>query len=132
MPVSKPSELPADGDGRWPGIGFPSTRWGDMEVGYTKVDPLDATAVYEGLPGAVCQCPHYGYVFSGQIRCTYPGTDWPDEIAVTGEAYFFPAGHILMYDEPSEILEFNPAFALEQLMLHIAAKARAAAEISAS
>jgi hypothetical protein len=127
MPVSKPSELPADGDGRWPGIPFPSVRWGDMEVGYTVVhEASDATPVYEGLPGKVCPCPHYGYVFKGAMRCTYPDTDWPDEVARAGDAYFFPAGHIIKYDEASEVLELNPAFALEQLMLHIARQAKGA------
>ena len=126
MPVSKPQDLPADGDGRWPGIGFPSVRWGDMEVGYTTVkEPLDCTDVYHGLPGSVCQCPHYGYMLSGRLRCVYPGADWPDEVAVTGDIYFFPAGHILIYDEPSEVVEINPADALVRLMKHIEAQANA-------
>ena len=121
MPVSKPAELPEGGGGRWPhtGEGFRSARWGDLEVGYTTAGPLDCTPVYAGLPGGVCQCPHYGYVFRGTLRCTFPGTDRPDEVATAGDAYYFPAGHVLMYDEPSEVLEFNPAAALADLMDHI-------------
>jgi hypothetical protein len=30
--------------------------------------------------------------------------------------YFFPAGHILIYPEPTKALELNPAFALQQCM----------------
>ena len=41
------------------------------------------------LPGGVCQCPHYGYMFKGRLRCEYPGTDWPDEVAETGDALLF-------------------------------------------
>lgn len=128
MPVSKPSELPKGGGGRWPlcGAGFRSERWDDLEVGFTTCDPADHTLLYEGLPGGVCPCPHYGYVFTGRIRCRYPGSDRPDEVAEAGDAYFFPAGHVLIYEEPTEALELNPAGALQTLMDHIEAKARAA------
>jgi hypothetical protein len=127
MPVSKPNELPAGGGGRWPlcGRGFRSVHWGDMEVGLTSCAPGDHTAAYQGLPGGVCQCPHYGYVFTGRIRCVYPGTGWPDEIAESGEAYFFPAGHALIYEADTEALELNPAAALQTVMDHFEALARA-------
>lgn len=129
MPVSKPTDLPPGGGGRWPhtGEGFRSARWGDLEVGYTTAGPLDCTPVYAGLPGGVCPCPHYGYVFTGRLRCTYPGTDRPDEVAEAGDAYYFPAGHVLIYDEPSEVLELNPAAALADLMDHIERLASGAA-----
>ena len=96
MPVSRPADLPVGGGGRWPicGSGFRSAQWGDMEVGYTTTGVADHAPIYQGLPGGVCQCPHYGYVFTGRIRSRYPGTDWPDEVASAGEAYFFPAGHV--------------------------------------
>ena len=130
MPVSKPADLPRGGGGRWPicGTGFQSAQWGDMEVGYTVTGAGDHTDVYRGLPGGVCPCPHYGYVFSGRLRCRYPGTDWPDEVASAGDAYFFPAGHVLIYEEPSEVLELNPAAALQTLMDHIERLASGAAE----
>src|ERR1700730_14594940 len=96
--------------------GVPDGR--DMELGYTVAPPVDCTPGYQGLPGGVCQCPHYGYVFTGRMRAVYPGTDWPDEIAEAGDVYFFPAGHSLIYDEPSEVLELNPAAALQALMNH--------------
>ncbi len=119
MPVMKPTDLPQNGGGRWPHTGFRSVRWGDLEVGYTEVPAVDCTPVYKGLPGGVCQCPHYGYVFSGRMRAVYPGTDWPDEVAGAGDVYFFPAGHTVIYDEPSVVLELNPAAALEKLMDHV-------------
>jgi hypothetical protein len=72
----------------------------------------------------VCPVPHYGYVFEGRIRCRFPGSDWPDEVASTGEAYFFPAGHVLSYEEETEALELNPAAALQTLMDHIESLAR--------
>ena len=82
------------------------------------------TALYQGLAGGVCPCPHYGYVFEGRLRCRYPGTDWPDEIATTGDAYFFRSGHVLIYEEETKALELNPAAALQTLMDHIESLAR--------
>jgi hypothetical protein len=118
MPVSKPKDLPQNGGGRWPNTGFRSAQWGDMEVGYTEAPPVDCAPAYAGLPGGVCPCPHYGYVLQGRVRVRYPGTDWPDEVASTGELYFFPAGHTIEYEEHSEVIELNPAAALQGLMDH--------------
>lgn len=130
MPVSKLGDLPVGGGGRWPhcGSGFRSVQWGDMEVGFTITGVGDHTALYQGLPGGVCQCPHYGYVFKGRIRCRFPGTSRPDETAGEGEAYFFPAGHVLIYEEATEALELNPAAALQALMGHIESVACSHAE----
>jgi hypothetical protein len=118
MPVSKPHELPMNGGGRWPSTGFRSVQWGDMEIGFTVAPPVDCEFLGEGLPGGVCPCPHYGYVLKGRMRSRWPGTDWPDEVASAGEVYFFPAGHILSYEEDSEVLELNPAYALTTIMDH--------------
>jgi hypothetical protein len=100
-----------------------------MEVGLTTVAPIDPSPMYQGLPGGICICPHYGYVFSGRIRCVYPGTDWPDEIAVAGDAYFFNAGHYLIYEEETEHLELNPAHALQTIMNHLESVASAHSEL---
>ena len=121
MPHAKPDELPAGGGGRWPFAGemFRTVRWGDMEVGLTTIDqPLDCTESYQigGMAGGVCPCPHYGYIFSGTLRAVYPNTDEPDEVATAGEVYFFPAGHVLVYEEATKALEINPAYALGQCM----------------
>lgn len=122
MPHSRLDDLPNGGD-RWPAIGregYKTVKWGDMEVGLTTLSaPLDCTEHYKdgGLPGGVCPCPHYGYIFEGRLRCVYPGTDWPDEVAEAGEAYFFPAGHVLIYEtDNTRILELNPAHALQMVM----------------
>ena len=121
MPHARPEDLP-NAHARWPacwGDGYRIERWGDMEVALTTVhEPYDCTEQYKtgGLPGGVCPCPHYGYVFKGRMRARYPGTDWPDEVIEAGEAYFIPAGHVLIYEEASSVLEFNPAHALQTCM----------------
>ena len=122
MPHCKLEDIPNGGD-RWPAIGregFKTVQWGDMEVGYTTLHaPLDCTESYKfgGLPGGVCPCPHYGYLFEGRIRARYPDSDWPDEVIEAGETYFIPSGHVLIYEgEKTRCLELNPAHALQLCM----------------
>jgi len=120
MPHSRLENLRNAGE-RWPAVGqdgYKTEQWGDMEIGYTTVPPMDCTSFYAegGLPGGVCPCPHYGYIFEGRLRARYPGSDWPDEVIEAGEAYFIPSGHVLIYEEESRILELNPAHALQMCM----------------
>ena len=121
MPHSRLEDLP-NGGARWPALGyegFKTVQWGDMEIGYTTVHGfLDCTESYKhgGLPGGVCPCPHYGYVFEGTLRAKYPDSDWPDEVIKAGEAYFIPSGHVLIYEEATRCLELNPAHALQMCM----------------
>ncbi len=44
------------------------------------------------------------------------GSRQPDEVIEAGEAYFIPSGHVLIYEEPSRVLELNPAHALQTCM----------------
>jgi hypothetical protein len=122
MPHSRLEDLPNGGD-RWPALGrdgFKTVQWGDMEVGYTTLhSTLDCSESYKfgGLPGGVCPCPHYGYLFEGRIRARYPDSDWPDEVIEAGEAYFIPSGHVLIYEDPkTRCFELNPAHALQMCM----------------
>lgn len=62
-------------------------------------------------------------MFKGRLRCHYPTSVWDDEVASAGDAYYFRAGHVLIYEEPSEILELNPASPLNDLMDFLEAKA---------
>jgi hypothetical protein len=129
MPTIKLEDIP-DAGLRWPHASgkYQTMPMGDMEIGLTRAPAgLDCTESYKdgGLPGGVCPCPHYGYMFKGKLRCVYPGVDWPDEVAETGDVYFFEAGHILIYEEETVALELNPRHALTTCM---DAMARAAAK----
>lgn len=121
MPTMKLRDIPSAGV-RWkniPGDFYRTTQLGDMEVGFTSLPfPIDCSQTYKegGVAGGVCGCPHYGYVIKGKIRCVYPGTQMQDDVAQEGEVYYFPAGHVLIYEEPTDAVEFNPAAALQDLM----------------
>ena len=118
MPHCKPEDLPSTLE-RWPTSkeSYQAAAWGDMEVSYALVpQPLDCTSFLEGSGHKTCICPHYGYILEGKIRATYPGTDLPDEVASAGDAYYFPAGHVLIYEARTRSLDFSPGDAFRQVM----------------
>jgi hypothetical protein len=92
-----------------------SIKAGEMEIGFTWTEgPADSTPLYAGLPGGLCPCDHYGYVFEGRIRARY--ADGTEEVVGPGEVYFIPKGHHLIYEEATHHLEINPHKELRELM----------------
>jgi hypothetical protein len=111
----RPEEI--DPNGRWDAIpDWRAEDWGEFTVAFTDTGPADFSYVYQTLPGGLCPCPHYMYLFEGRMRATYPESDKPDEVVEAGEVCFITAGHILIYEEPTKALEFNPKVELGVLM----------------
>ena len=50
----------------------------------------DLAPMLKGLPDDRCQCPHWGYVFKGQMTVSY--ADHEDVIG-PGDAFYMPPGH---------------------------------------
>src|SRR5215471_14832312 len=55
---------------------------------------IDGTPLLQGMPGDMCQCPHFGYVFAG--RLTFRTADGTEESYEPGDAFYLPAGHVPM------------------------------------
>jgi hypothetical protein len=53
-----------------------------------------------------CDCPHFGYVFKGQLRFVYEGGR--EEIVSAGEMYDISPGHAFQALEDTETVEFSP------------------------
>jgi hypothetical protein len=90
------------------GEGFQSRllEWGGMIVSYeTFPKGVDATPLFKGLPGDMCQSPHWGYILRGRVRITRKDGD---EVLQTGDVYYLEPGHIPVFEEESEVLEFSP------------------------
>jgi len=90
------------------GDGFCSrlVEWGGMIVSYeTFPKGVDATPLFKGLPDDMCQAPHWGYILKGRVRIR---TRSGDAVLRTGDAYYLEPGHVPVYEEDTEVLEFSP------------------------
>ena len=99
---------------RWP----PSSRWarstrrarsGATSSSATSTCPpgADFTPLFKGLPGDLCQCPHWGYIVEGSITVRY--ADGTEEVNRAGDLYYWPGGHTGWTDEGVVFIEFSPA-----------------------
>jgi hypothetical protein len=92
--------------------------WGDQIVRHLDLPPgTDFTPLFKGLPGDLCQCPHWGYVLSGSIHLRY--ADGTEEVTTAGDAYYWPRGHTGWTDEGVTFLEISPADELGPVLEHL-------------
>ena len=92
-----------------------SSEAGDMTVIFERMPkgfPPGGEELYDGLPERACQCPHWGYVFSGRLEFHY--TDGEVEVFGPGEAYYARPGHRWKCLEESHTVEFSPTELLEE------------------
>lgn len=90
------------------GEGFRSRliEWGGMIVSYeTFPGGVDATPLFIGLPGDMCQSPHWGYILKGRVRVKRSNGD---EVLLGGDVYYLEPGHVPVFEEDTEVLEFSP------------------------
>lgn len=66
----------------------------------------DLAPMLKGLPDDRCQCPHWGYVFSGTLTWRYADHE---EVCEAGDAYYAPPGHTPSAAAGSEFLQISPA-----------------------
>ncbi|MEO7428460.1 MAG: hypothetical protein ABIY48_03665 [Acidimicrobiales bacterium] len=86
---------------------------------------VDFTPLFKGLPGDLCQCPHWGYVLAGSIRLRY--ADGTEEVSSAGDVYYWRGGHTGWTDEGVTFLEFSPTAEIQPVLEHLAAQMAATA-----
>jgi hypothetical protein len=80
----------------------------------------------KGLPDDACQCPHWGYVMSGQLTVRY--TTGEEEQITSGDAFYMSPGHTPSAAAGTEFVIISPQVEFEQTMAAIGANmARSAA-----
>ena len=65
----------------------------------------DLVQALSGLPGGQCHCPHWGYVFKGQITITYGDRE---EVVGAGEAFYMTPGHVPAAIAGTQLIQFSP------------------------
>jgi hypothetical protein len=67
---------------------------------------VDTTPLFMGLEGNLCQCPHWGFLLSGQLTTT--DAKGIEEIVDANELFYWPAGHNVKVNVDAEIVMFSP------------------------
>jgi hypothetical protein len=96
-------------------------EWEDQLVRHVDLPPgVDFTPLFVGLPGDLCQCPHWGYIVAGSIHLRY--ADGTEEINRAGDVYYWPGGHTGWTDEGVVFVEFSPTEQIRPVLEHLAAQ----------
>ena len=96
--------------------------WGGQLVRHLTLPPgADFRPLLAGLPGDVCDCPHWGYVISGRMSYV---TDDGEHVVEAGDAFYLPPGHIPKVTAGTELVQFSPTEPLEQVSRHMAEAAK--------
>jgi hypothetical protein len=96
-------------------------EWGGQLVRHLTLPAgTDFTPLFEGLPGDLCQCEHWGYVLEGSITVRY--ADGTEEVTSAGQLYHWPGGHTGWTDDGVVFVEFSPADDLRPVLEHVGAQ----------
>jgi hypothetical protein len=95
--------------------------WGGLVVRHLDLPAgTDFTPLLKGLPGDLCQCPHWGYVLAGSITVRF--ADGTEEVSRAGDLYYWPGGHTGWSDDGVTFVEFSPADAIAPVLAHLGAQ----------
>jgi hypothetical protein len=100
------------------GVHVRGVDWGELNISRIRFPAgADAAPLLQGLPGDLCQCPHWGMVLKGSIHVCFG--DGRTETVRAGEVYYWPPGHTVRVDDEYEALEFSPAAQMAEVMAHL-------------
>jgi hypothetical protein len=103
------------------GIETRGVEWEDQLVRHIDLPPgVDFTPLFVGLPGDLCQCPHWGYIVEGSIHVRY--ADGTEDVNRAGDVYYWPGGHTGWTDEGVVFVEFSPTEQIRPVLEHLAAQ----------
>jgi hypothetical protein len=90
---------------------------GDMTTAFVRMAAgTDLRAALKGLPGDLCQCPHWGYLLSGRLKMH---TSHGAETYEAGQSFYWPPGHAPEALEDCEYVDFSPTRAFGAVIDHI-------------
>ena len=84
---------------------------------------VDTTPLFEGLEGDLCQCPHWGFVLSGELTTTDAGG--VSEAVSANDLFYWPPGHNVKVDADAEIVMFSPQSEHSHVIEHMIKKVNA-------
>lgn len=116
MPAAANTELPKSG------LGAETTaEWGAMRLDFSAFPPHNLAPLLKGLPGDLCPCPHWGYLFKGKIIVRYADHE---ETITAGQAFYLSPGHAPEALENCELVQFSPADQMVEVIATITRNAQ--------
>lgn len=73
---------------------------------FSLSEGVDTTPLFMGLEGNLCQCPHWGFLISGQLTTT--DASGKEETVNEKDLFYWPPGHNVKVNSDAEIIMFSP------------------------
>jgi hypothetical protein len=83
---------------------------------------VDTTPLFKGLEGDLCQCPHWGFVVSGQLTTT--DAKGNRETVSANDLFYWPPGHNVKVDADAQIIMFSPQHEHTRVIDHMREKVK--------
>ncbi|MDO0934043.1 hypothetical protein QQY66_20985 [Streptomyces sp. DG2A-72] len=94
-----------------------TTIGGEMSVAFVRLPKgTDMGPALKGMPDDMCQCPHWGYMFSGRLQMRTPEGE---ETYEPGQAFYWAPGHVPLALEDCEYIDFSPTAEFDQVIDHV-------------
>ena len=101
-----------------PGTVMRGADWGGLRCVHVALGAgTDLSPLLKGLPGDLCQVPHWGYVLQGSITIGYD--DGLVETLRAGDLFYLPPGHTVKTDDGVTLVEFSPDRELQEVYEHV-------------
>lgn len=81
---------------------------------------VDTTPLFIGLEENLCQCPHWGYVLSGEVATT--DAKGVKETVAANDMFYWPPGHNVKVNKDAEIIMFSPQHQHSHVINHMIEK----------
>ena len=89
---------------------------------FTLAAGVDTTALFLGLDGDLCQCPHWGFVLRGDLTTT--DAKGGQETVTTNDLFYWPPGHNVKVNADAEIVMFSPQREHSRVIDHMIEKVK--------
>jgi hypothetical protein len=90
----------------------------DFTVNFVTIrQDHDLAPMLAGLPGGMCQCPHWGVMQKGRLTVRYADRE---EFVQAGDAFYMSPGHTPSAEAGTEFIQFSPTDLLEKTEAAIA------------
>ena len=83
---------------------------------------VDTAPLFMGLEGNLCQCPHWGYLLSGQLTST--DAEGVEEVVNGNDLFYWPPGHNVKVNKDAEIIMFSPQQQHSHVINHMIEKTK--------